>query len=307
MTVELRCALEYETVPASSSCTVLVMATIHAGLPCAQLSSTSSPQCLSAPQPTVEHTVGSLEECGLGWRVRTTAARRSPWGVFAQRVRLCVEAVGDAVVEKLYTLLEHKEVAPHACFEVMVGDLYTGDSLHIPVRVALPALGAAPVSNTVLRFSLAYIDAATIDTKSCEVGVAIARPMVSHLSRSNACAFSAATLVHSPAPWGDLDRLRLASFADTVASSRASWPNLYTGPAPTHRPAPCTWQGISEIRPCSFDSSRAAIIMDRERLCVVVSEAMHHAAAQANGGHIVAASKVLADVKSGDAPAYTSR
>jgi len=242
MTVELRCALEYETVPASSSCTVLVMATIHAGLPCAQLSSTSSPQCLSAPQPTVEHTVGSLEECGLGWRVRTTAARRSPWGVFAQRVRLCVEAVGDAVVEKLYTLLEHKEVAPHACFEVMVGDLYTGDSLHIPVRVALPALGAAPVSNTVLRFSLAYIDAATIDTKSCEVGVAIARPM-----------------------------------------------------------------GISEIRPCSFDSSRAAIIMDRERLCVVVSEAMHHAAAQANGGHIVAASKVLADVKSAVATALSTR
>ena len=65
-----------------------------------------------------------LEGCGLGWRVRPPLHRRGPWEVVAQRMKLCVEAVGGAKIEKLYTLLDHHELAPRSSYEVCVGDLW---------------------------------------------------------------------------------------------------------------------------------------------------------------------------------------
>lgn len=122
--------------------------------------------------------VGCLEGCGLGWRVRPPLSRRSPWTVVAQRVRLCVEAAGGCSLEKLYTVLEHSEVSPRVSFEVALRDLHPGDIFHLPVRVSLPALDGAATCAEVVRFSLAYVDAGTIDTKTCAIGASVARPQV---------------------------------------------------------------------------------------------------------------------------------
>lgn len=124
--------------------------------------------------------VGCLEGCGLGWRVRPPISRRSPWTVVAQRIRLCVEAVGGCSIEKLYTLLDHNEVSPRVSFEVALQDLHPGDVFHLPVRVSVPVLGGATTSGEAVRFSLAYVDAATIEAKTSAVGVSVARPQVAH-------------------------------------------------------------------------------------------------------------------------------
>ena len=55
-------------------------------------------------------------------------------------MRLCIEAVGGARVDKLYTLLDCKELAPRSSYEVAIGDLHSGDICHVPVLVWLPAL-----------------------------------------------------------------------------------------------------------------------------------------------------------------------
>ena len=107
--------------------------------------------------------------------------RRSPWTVSAQRMRLCIEALGGAKVEKVYTLLEHHELAPCISYEVSIGDLHVGDACHVPVLLWMPALAAAAPVTDVVRFSLHYVDAVKIDTKSCELSATIARPVVSAL------------------------------------------------------------------------------------------------------------------------------
>ena len=83
-------------------------------------------------------------------------------------MRLCVEALGGAKIEKVYTLLDHHELAPCISYEVCVGDLHAGDSCHVPVLVWLPALAASmPVMDSV-RFSLQYVDAVKIENKSIQ-------------------------------------------------------------------------------------------------------------------------------------------
>lgn len=122
--------------------------------------------------------VCSLEGCGLRWRVRPPLQRRSPWTVAAQRMRLCIEALGGAKVEKVYTLLDHHELAPCISYEVCIGDLHAGDAVHVPVLIWLPALsGATPVMEAV-RFSLQYVDAVKIDTKTAELTASVSRPAV---------------------------------------------------------------------------------------------------------------------------------
>lgn len=120
--------------------------------------------------------VCSLEGCGLRWRVRPPLQRRSPWTVSAQRMRLCIEALGGAKVEKVYTLLDHHELAPCISYEVSIGDLHAGDAIHVPVLIWLPALSGATSAMETVRFSLQYVDAVKIDTKSTELTASVARP-----------------------------------------------------------------------------------------------------------------------------------
>jgi hypothetical protein len=134
------------------------------------------PQSTSSAPSALD--VCSLEGCGLRWRVRPPLQRRSPWTVAAQRMRLCIEALGGAKVEKVYTLLDHHELAPCISYEVCIGDLHAGDAVHVPVLIWLPALsGATPVMEAV-RFSLQYVDAVKIDTKTAELTASVSRPAV---------------------------------------------------------------------------------------------------------------------------------
>ena len=128
------------------------------------------------PQPLAD--VCCLEGCGLGWRVRPPLRRRGPWTVMAQRMRLCVEALGSAKIEKVYTLHDHHELTPRVSYEVSVGDLHAGDVCHIPVLVWLPQLHVPAAHMEVVRFTLIYMDAMKIDTKSCDVCATISRPAV---------------------------------------------------------------------------------------------------------------------------------
>ena len=116
-----------------------------------------------------------LEGCGLGWRVRPPLRRRGPWDVVAQRMKLCVEAVGGAKIEKLYTLLDHHELAPRSSYEVCVGDLHAGDACHLPILVRLPTLSAPASYMDAVRFSLTYVDALKIDMKTCDGCAGISR------------------------------------------------------------------------------------------------------------------------------------
>jgi hypothetical protein len=94
-------------------------------------------------------------------------------------MKLCVEAVGGAKIEKLYTLLDHHELAPRSSYEVCIGDLHAGDSCHLPILVRLPALSSPASYMDVVRFSLTYVDALKIDTKTCDVCAGIARAEIS--------------------------------------------------------------------------------------------------------------------------------
>ncbi|KAL3919953.1 MAG: hypothetical protein SGPRY_005442 [Prymnesium sp.] len=128
-------------------------------------------------------------------------------------MRLCIEAVGGAKIEKVYTLLEQHELAPRMSYDISIGDLHAGDCCHIPVLIWLPKLHEAPPpqcdpcptssvspssataacsaasaaspSVEVVRFSLSYVDAVKIDTKSCEACAVICRPMVRKLPRTD--------------------------------------------------------------------------------------------------------------------------
>jgi len=202
--LELYCVAT-DTVASGATRTVMVMATVHAlrqggsGSLAVSTSSLAQPELLQAATASQGESNGSLAEsassssqpelfaspgvsclegCGLGWRVPPTLSRRSPWTVVAQRTRLCIEAVGGAKVERLYTLLDHTEVSPRVSYEVSLDDLHAGDKCYILVRLTLPALGAPAPLEDVIRVSLAYVDAVSIDTKSCEAGVGIARPQV---------------------------------------------------------------------------------------------------------------------------------
>ena len=138
----------------------------------------------AAPAALQSADVCCLEGCGLGWRVRPPLRRRGPWEVVAQRMKLCVEAVGGAKIEKLYTLLDHHELAPRSSYEVCIGDLHAGDACHLPILVRLPAL-ASPTSYTdVVRFSLTYVDALKIDTKTTDICAGIARVSTALLPRT---------------------------------------------------------------------------------------------------------------------------
>ena len=148
-------------------------------------SAQSSTSVASPPPPPMHETmlpvssaldVCSSEGCGLRWRVRPPLQRRSPWTVSAQRMRLCIEALGGAKVEKVYTLLDHHELAPCISYEVSIGDLHAGDAIHVPVLIWLPALSGATSAMETVRFSLQYVDAVKIDTKSTELTASVARP-----------------------------------------------------------------------------------------------------------------------------------
>ena len=134
---------------------------------------------VSRGEPTVAGSqaldVCCLEGCGLGWRVRPPLHRRGPWEVVAQRMKLCVEAVGGAKIEKLYTLLDHHELAPRSSYEVCVGDLHAGEACHLPVLVRLPTLSTPASYTDAVRFSLTYVDALKIDLKSCDGCAGISR------------------------------------------------------------------------------------------------------------------------------------
>src|SRR6056297_1898823 len=162
MELELSCSVECDSLPAGTSRSVLMMATVRAP----PRNSIGTPGTPGAPPPAPAEQaraigeqsprmmgVGCLEGCGLGWRVRPLLSRRSPWTVVAQRVRLCVEAAGGCSLEKLYTVLEHSEVSPRVSFEVALRDLHPGDIFHLPVRVSLPALDGAATCAEVVRFS----------------------------------------------------------------------------------------------------------------------------------------------------------
>jgi len=90
-------------------------------------------------------------------------------------MKLCVEAVGGAKIEKLYTLLDHHELAPRSSYEVCVGDLHAGDACHLPILVRLPTLSAPASYMDAVRFSLTYVDALKIDTKTCDGCAGISR------------------------------------------------------------------------------------------------------------------------------------
>lgn len=135
-----------------------------------------TPTFMTAAQPV---DVCHLEGCGLGWRVRPPLQRRGPWTVVAQRIRLSVEAICGAKIEKVYTLYEYHELSHRMNYEVSIGDLHAGDVCHVPVLIWLPRLHAPISKMEVIRFSLTYVDAVKIETRSCDVCASISRPAVS--------------------------------------------------------------------------------------------------------------------------------
>ena len=96
----------------------------------------------------------------------------------AQRMRLCMEAVGSARIEKVYTLHDHHEITPRISYEVSIGDLHAGDVCHVPILVWLPKLHVPAAHIEIVRFTLFYVDALKIDTKSCNICASISRPAV---------------------------------------------------------------------------------------------------------------------------------
>jgi hypothetical protein len=122
------------------------------------------------------HDICCLEGCGLRWRVRPPPVRRNAWTVTAQRMRLCIEALGGAKIERVFTLLDQHEVAPCLSYELAIGDMHAGDTCHVPVLIWLPALASALPSMDAVRFSFQYVDALKIDTRACELCGAIGRP-----------------------------------------------------------------------------------------------------------------------------------
>ena len=242
----------------------------------------------TAPSTTTAlDTVCSLEGCGLGWRVRPPLVRRSPWSVAAQRMRLCVEALGGAKIEKVYTLLDHHELAPCISYEVSVGDLHAGESIHVPVLLWLPALAAAVPSVEAVRFSLHYVDAVKIDTKSCELCASIARPAVRALPHAHE---------HSTPP----------------RTPRKIWPPFLFPPvkqllsfSPSPSPSllgPLAQAGLvagqTRVLLGQDFSSGPPIALDRERNRVLVAEALQRAAMVANNGNLDAACLLLAETES---------
>ena len=199
---ELVCTAECDALPCDESKSLLFMATVSAPPLCAPVpggsrgvasggsrggggGSLAGPSAagLSELAPASAASlqlldICSLEGCGLGWRVRPPLRRRSPWTVVAQRMRLTVEAVGGAKVDKLYTLLDHHELAPRMSYEVCIGDLHAGDACHVPVLVWLPAAAEPASYAEAVRFSLIYEDALKIDTKACDMGAGVARGTV---------------------------------------------------------------------------------------------------------------------------------
>ena len=61
----------------------------------------------------------------------------------ATEATVAIEALGGSKVEKVYTLLDHHELAPSISYEVSIGDVHAGDSCHVPVLIWLPPLAAA--------------------------------------------------------------------------------------------------------------------------------------------------------------------
>ncbi|KAL1496276.1 hypothetical protein AB1Y20_016239 [Prymnesium parvum] len=193
---QLTVSAEVADVEAGSGRAVLFMASITAPLatalsqPAAPRPPAASPRGTPpplAPPPTLVELdpsslqsldVCCLEGCGLGWRVRPPLRRRSPWTVVAQRMRLSIESVGNCKIEKLYTLLDHHELSPRFSYEVAIGDLHAGDVCHVPVLVWLPKLQEPTATMETVKFSLSYVDAVKIDTRSCEACASISRPAV---------------------------------------------------------------------------------------------------------------------------------
>ena len=185
--------------PATSSAMTAVAYSASAGDTVSAGGGSTSPAAGTGSLTRQALEVCCLEGCGLGWRVRPPLVRRSPWTVTAQRMRLCIEALGGAKVEKVYTLLDHHELAPCISYEVSIGDLHAGDECHVPVLIWLPALEAELPMMDVVRFSLQYVDAIKIDTKSCEVCAGVARPAAGAVADAVSLA---------PAPPLTLDRER---------------------------------------------------------------------------------------------------
>ena len=102
-------------------------------------------------------------------------------------MRLCIEALAGSKVEKVYTLLDHHELTPRLSYEVSIGDLHAGDLCHVPVLIWLPRAATESPDLEVVRFSLTYVDAIKIETKSCEVCATISRVLVSRRGETPRC------------------------------------------------------------------------------------------------------------------------
>ena len=277
-----------------------------------------------------------LEGCGLRWRVRPPLLRRSPWTVSAQRMRLCIEALNGAKVEKVFTLLDHHELAPCISYEVCVGDLHAGDSCHVPVLVWLPALSAAMPHMEAVRFSLQYVDAVKIETKTAELTAGVARPMVRdrigcarmrmrQQQHTGPGARAACAACVGYAAWR---RAKAASAAAPVARFRTTsplhcvslLPRFPLSLARPHARVPCIRRPTLCSHPVS-SSSRSLVLLrlrllllpsqpgessqlaasppialDRERNRVLVAEALQRAALVANNGNLEAACLLLVEV-----------
>lgn len=196
-----------------------------------------------------------LEGCGLGWRVRPPLRRRGPWEVLAQRMRLSVEALGGARIEKVYTLLDLHELAPRTSYEVCVGDLHAGDECHVPVLVSLPALAVPVPCVQVVRFSLTYVDALRIDTKSTELCTTIVRAAV----RARAPGVCPLPLSPRPPrspispslgrPSRSRARRRRRPSRSTASATASSSPRRSTAPPPPPTRARSTARAHSSPRP----------------------------------------------------------
>ena len=300
----IECALtaEQQALPHADSRALLFMFTASAPPFSSTAARGQQAAGASAAQPASSLDVCCLEGCGLGWRVRPPLQRRSPWSVSAQRMRLCIEAMGGAKVEHVYTLLEHHELAPSTSFEVNIGDLHAGDAVHVVALVWVPPVEEPVPLSDAVRFSLQYIDAVKIETKSCELCATLARPPVRAHHRTT----RARTWVPAPR--------RAPLDASLPHPSPPSFlclaPPPFGTPLPSRPPTVCSpfRRGLYAIDAIGRVATQIGassplsapcgppVSLDRERNRVVVAEALHRAAVAANSGSLEAACVLLSEV-----------
>ena len=92
-------------------------------------------------------------------------------------MRLRIEALGGTKIERVYTTFELLEMAHFTDYHVNLGNLYTGETCHIPVLLWLPPLASATHAMETVRFSLEYVDVDKFDAQACEICARLARPL----------------------------------------------------------------------------------------------------------------------------------